>query len=542
MTSHRNCVYWKFIIAVAFVFVAAPTMAQHDHGGAADDGVLELPESFNEPIQLYAGVLGDHSHPISSTNAEARGYFNQGFQLMYAFAKEDATRSFREAWKRDPDCAICYWGEAWSWGSYLNGPMRAYEAPHAYAAIHEALTRLDHASPKEKSYIEAMAVRYVETFDPDKRRDQDTAYAEAMRTVAEGYPDDLDAATLYADALFLLEPRRGTRDLNDPNVQRLHAVLEGVLVRDIRHPGACHLYVHATESTVQPEKAEACAEFLGNSIPGASHINHMPSHTWNEIGRWGDAVRANIQAWHSDQKAKVGEGLAIYPSHNLHMLLFAASMDGQGAVAIQAGKDYAKVTGNSVYQVLTLIRFGRFDEVLRVMDRPERDIPGGLWDFAQGYAHLRQGDADFARVYLDRVLVAAESSEDRLRFHSAEHLLGTASAILEGEIHRDAGNLDAAMESFERAVRIEDQLGYDEPEPLPFAARHWLGAALLQAERYADAERVYREEVADHPHNGWSLFGLKTALQAQRKSLGDVDVDLKASWARSDTWLSASRF
>ena len=186
-------------------------------------------------------------------------------------------------------------------------------------------------------------------------------------------------------------------------VQRLHAVLEGVLARDIKHPGACHLYIHATESTTRPDKAEACAEHLGSAVPGASHINHMPSHTWNEVGRWADGVRANTRAWHSDQKAAFGTGIAIYPQHNLHMLLFAASMDGQGAVAIQAGKDYHKLTGNSAHHALTLIRFGRFDEVLEIADRPNGEVEGGLFDFAQGYAHLREGDTDFAEVYLNRV-------------------------------------------------------------------------------------------------------------------------------------------
>ena len=254
-----------------------------------------------------------------------------------------------------------------------------------------------------------------------------------------GIRTTLDAATLYGDALFLLEPRRGTRDLNDPNVQRLHGVLEGVLARDIEHPGACHLYVHATESTTQPGKAAACAEHLGTAIPGASHINHMPSHTWNEIGRWSDGVEANTRAWHSDQKAAYGTGVAIYPQHNLHMLLFAASMDGQGAVSIQAGKDYHKLTGNSLYHALTLVRFGRFDEVLDVTDRPEGEVEGGLWDFAQGYAHLRQGDADFAEVYLNRVRTTAETSEAQMRFHDAERLLGTVAGILEGELRPRAG-------------------------------------------------------------------------------------------------------
>ncbi len=202
-----------------------------------------------------------------------------------------------------------------------------------------------------------------------------------------------------------------------------------------------------------PGRAEACAEFLGRSIPGASHINHMPSHTWNEIGRWGDSVRANIEAWHSDLKARVGEGFAIYPEHNLHMLLYAASMDGQGALAVQAGRDYAKLTGNSFYHVLTLVRFGRFDEVLEVKNRPSDELLGGLWDFAQGYAHLRQGAPDFAKLYLARVTKAAETSKAAFRVHSAKNLLGTVAGILEGEILRTAGDLDARDQSIRESRR-----------------------------------------------------------------------------------------
>ena len=510
---------------------------------AAGQSPPELPEQYREPIPLQSEVLGPYAFRISSENAEAQQFFDQGMQLMYSFAKIDAVRSFREAWKRDPNCAICYWGEAWAWGSYLNGPMRPPEAPHAYAAVQKALGLSEtHASARERAYIEALSVRYVEDFEVDKRRDQDEVYAAAMELLVEEYPDDLDAATLFGDALFLLEPRRGTRDINDPRVQRLHAVLESVLARDIRHPGACHLYIHATESTTRPDKAEACAEHLGSSIPGASHINHMPSHTWNEVGRWADGVRSNTRAWHSDQKAEFGTGVAIYPQHNLHMLLFAASMDGQGAVAVQAGKDYHKLTGNSVHHVLTLVRFGRFDEVLEVTERPEGDVEGGLWDFAQGYAHLREGDADFGEVYLKRVQHIAETSEAQMRFHSAETLLGVAAGILEGELLRERGDLGAAVTAFENAVTLEDSLGYDEPEPLPFAARHWLGAALLELERYADAERVYREETQDHPHNGWSLSGLQIAIEAQGRTDEAVDTDLEQSWARADIWLRASRF
>ena len=536
-----SCRRWS---SIGLIFlVAANVTAGGQEQGAQSAARKTLFELHTQPIEIYKTGLGTFTKPISSSSKEAQAFFDQGFQMMYAFAKSEAIRSFREAWKRDPDCAICYWGEAWAWGSYLNGPMGADEAPHAYAAIQKALSLKDkHANAKERALIDAMAVRYVEKFDPEKRVDQDKAYAEAIGRVADAYPDDLEIATLHADAWFLLEPRRGTRDVTSPSVQRLHRLLEKILAKDVQHPGACHLYVHATESTVVPGRAEKCAEFLGKSIPGASHINHMPSHTWNEVGRWGDSVRANLEAWHSDQKAAIGEGFAIYPSHNLHMLLYAASMDGQGAIAMQAGKDYAKLTGDSFYQVLTMVRFGRFDEVLEITNRPRNDILGGLWDFSQGYAQLKTGNADFAKVYLERVKKAAANSKAAFRWHSAEDILGTVAGILEGEMLWVAGDLPGAIKAFEEATAIEDRLAYDEPEPLPFAARHWLGAVLLEAKRYQDAERVYREELEDHPHNGWSLIGLQKALAGRGVKSADVDADLAKSWSRADTWIRTSRF
>jgi tetratricopeptide (TPR) repeat protein len=533
------------LVSAAFVsamFAAALLLADATSLVAQTPSVRPLYERYTEPIQIFKAGLGTFTKPISSTNKEAQAFFDQGFQMMYAFAKSEAVRSFRESWKRDADCAICYWGEAWAWGSYLNAPMNAEEAPHAYEAIQKAVALKGHATAKERALIEAMAIRYVEKFEAAKRVDQDRAYSEAMQRVAGQYADDLEIATLYADSLFLLEPRRGTRDVNDPNVKRLHQVLEQILAKDIHHPGACHLYVHATESTVVPGRAEACAVFLGNSIPGASHINHMPSHTWNEVGRWGDSVRANLEAWHSDLKAAIGEGFAIYPEHNLHMLLYAASYDGQGAVAMRAGKDYAKLTGETFYEVLTLVRFGRFDEVLQVTNRPKPDVQGSLWDFAQGYAHLKQGNVDFANLYLARMKKTADTSTAAFRNHSAKSLLAVVAGILEGEIERTAGDLDGALSTFERAAAAQEALVYDEPEPLPFSARHWLGATLLEAKRFGTAEEVYRADLKHHPHNGWSLLGLQQALEGKGSKAPEVAADLAASWSRSDTWIRSSRF
>ena len=533
----QRCVH-AVLIAAACDATAVMARAQHHHSQPA------LPEAFKQPMPLYPSpqVLGTFTRPVSSLDGDAQRYFDQGFQLMYAFDKYGAVRSFREAARRAPDCAMCYWGEAWAWGSFLNGPMNAAEGPFAFAAVQQAVKLSStRETPVERALIDAMSRRYVKHFDPGKRRDHDMAYAEAMRLVHERFPKDLEAGTLYGEALFLLEPRRGSRDINAPNVQRILRAFEDVLAIDPAHVGACHLYIHLIEATTEPQRAEPCADSIGSAIPGASHLNHMPSHIWNLLGRWGDSVRANQRAWQSDQKAAVGQGVAVYPSHDLHMLAFAASMDGQSAVAVQAAKDYTKFDTNMLH-VLTLVRFGRFDD-LQELTRPEKDdLAAAVWDFGQGYARLRAGEKEFARTSLTRILAAADSSKAMFRVHNAHDLLGVLAPILEGEIDRSDGSLDRAISAFTRAVAQYDALMYDEPEPFPFSPRHWLGAALLEAKRYAEAERVYREDLKKHPHNGWSLTGLKAALESQGKPLTDVEKDLAASWARSDTWIPASRF
>jgi len=504
------------------------------------------PPGFARPMPLYKVGLGIYQRRIATRSADAQAYFTQGMQLLFSFTPEDAARSFREAQKLDPQCALCFWGEALAWGPYLNGDMARDDAPRAFAAIQKA--RALAPAGVERALIDAMTLRYEPTHDPVRRERLDSAYANAMADVVRAWPADLDAAMLYAEALMLLEPRRGTWDLDKPSVQTIHRVLEDVLRRDITHPGACHLFIHATESTAVPGKAEACADHLGHAIPGASHINHMPSHTYNRVGRWGDAVRANLDAWHSDQKAEIGEGFAIYPSHNLHMLLFSASFDGQGAIAIQAATDYAKlVRGGSFYTALALLRFGRFDEIVRMRDAPaDNAIQRGLWDFAQGYAHLRLGHADSARTYLARVDETARAAGDSVQFrgHSARDLLAITGGILRAEMLRGDGRIEDAIRTLEESVRLEDALRYDEPEPLNFPARHWLGALLLEAGRPLETERVYRAELEDHPTNGWSLLGLEQALRAQSR---DADADaaraaFRSAWARADTWIRSSRF
>ena len=535
------------LAACLLVALAAPLSAQHDHQ-PAENGP-ELPVGFDEPMPLHhdGKGLGPFSRPITTSSDEAQLYFDQGVQLLYAFDPRGAARSFREAWKRDPRCAMCYFGEAWSWGSYLNGPMTAPDAPRAHAAIQKALELApDNTTPVERAMIEAMAVRYEPEHDDDRRRELDERWAEEINELYREYPSDLDIGFLAGESLMLLQPRRGTWDIENPEVQEIHRVLESVLAQDIRHPGACHLYIHATEPTVRPGKAEACANYLGASIPGASHIQHMPSHTFNRIGRWGAAVRANTDAWHSDLKAEHGEGFAIYPSHNLHMLLFAASNDGQGAVAIQAARNYAELMdGANFYEALTMVRFGRFEELMELRDPPEGTIFRGLWDFGKGYAHLRMDDEGTARWYLHRIREAvAEDPEDNFRGHRADQLLNVVAAILEGEILRANGDLEGAIRVLREGAEIEDGLRYDEPEPLNFSIYTWLGDALNEAGRHAEAEEAFRHELEKHPHNGWSLFGLEQALRAQGDDAGadEAHAELRDAWARSDTYIRSPVF
>ena len=534
---------WRAIFVILtvqllFAIAAGPTAAQE----------VEYPAGFDEEATYYPEALGPLTRPITTKSFRAQQFFDQGVQMMYAFTPLRAARSFRQAQKEDPQCAMCFWGEAWAWGPYLNGGMGPDDAPRAHENIMKAKELApQHANEVEQALIEAMAIRYVEEHEEGVRKQLDSAYARAMADVYEQFSHDLDVGTLYGESLMLLEPRRGRWDIEKPAVKKIHGILQAVLAMDITHPGACHLYVHATEPTVQPERAEACADHLGASIPGASHIQHMPSHTYNRIGRWGDAVRANLAAWHSDLRAEEDIAWAIYPSHNLHMLLFAASMDGQGAVAIQAAKDYGKIVpSGNFYESMTLLRFGRFDEILELDDPPDGGIQRGFWDFARGYAYLRHDEPGRAAVYLERVRQAAEDTPERESFrgHSAADLLGVVAGILEGEILRHEGDTQGAIEVLETAIAIEDGLRYDEPEPLNFSARHWLGDLLLELDRFEDAERVFEAALEDHPRNGWSLFGLEAALRARNRTAeaDRVHKRFEDAWARSDTWIKGAIF
>ena len=526
------------------------TSASQSSGAGTTHGMAMMMNNDQEkPIDYIPEALGNYTWEVTTSEPMAQNYFNQGMQLRWAYNVNEAARSMAEARRIDPNCAICYWGEAFALGSFLNAHMTTEKGVQGRKAILIAAELAEgNTSQMEQDLIQATVVRYPENWTTEISRDKQArqptyrAFADAMAEVYKKYPDNHQIATVYAVSLFMLEERRGYRDLNSSSLIHLHNVLTGVLDEDITHPGACHLYIHATESTTEPGRAEACADHLSDAVPVASHIQHMPSHTYNEIGRWDKAVIANTKAQQSDQRAKMNKGFSYGDSHNIHMLLYAASYDGQGSVAMQAGRDYRKITDMSPYEVLTQIRFGRFDDVLTNDNKPEDAYSAAVWTFAKGYAQLKTGNIQAAKDAHVKVLNSHETMSGSFRGDSKKNLTEIVALILAGEIALTEGDTDEAIRYFEKSVQMEDALAFSEPEPLPFAARHWLGAALLHAGDYQGAEKTYREELADHPHNGWSLYGLKEALMAQNINDPAVNDDLEKSWARSNLWITSSRF
>jgi hypothetical protein len=524
-----------------------------------------------DPIPLYE-TLGDFSRTITTDSDSAQAYFNQGLRLAYGFGRLDAAHSFQAAQRHDPDCAMCYWGEAWMLGPYQNNPAGVGSLERAYEASREALDRTQGARSWEVALIQAMAERYSAAANGEEpghshgddglpHSDESSGsgsvevnaqgYADAMARAARDHPGDLDIRVLYAESLMALRPWDLWEDAHHPHEETEEVVqeLEAVLARDMGHPGACHLYIHAVEESAEPARAEACADLLAQAIPGASHVQHMPSHIYMRIGRYGDAVRANQEARLVDQRAELGETFAVYPPHNTGMLVFAAWMDGQSGVALSAARDMGRESPDDRFQYyLLLARFGQWDRLLEAdpgLDDPFQDA---LVRFARGLALLRNGDTPGAEAALERVRSVRDATPEDAIYgffqHPQQDLLGVAEGILAGELAWSRGSVDEAEEYLRTAIRLEDGLPYSEPEPWPIPARQVLGAILLEADLPQQAEAVYREELEDHPANGWSLKGLSVSLAAQGRDFEAVQVEreFEEVWERADVWLTGSRF
>jgi tetratricopeptide (TPR) repeat protein len=508
--------------------------------------------------------LGSHHHPITTTSEQAQRYFDQGLRLVYAFNHEEAIRSFEAAIQQDPQAAMPYWGIALALGPNINSAMGKKAEHRAIEMVQKARRLVDRAVPVEQAYIEALATRYVSR-KASKRKGLDEAYAKAMRSVVQRFPEDDDAATLFAEALMDLRPWDFWKPDGrpQPGTDEIVTTLESVLARNPDHPGACHYYLHAIEASLQPELALPCAERLPGLMPGAGHLVHMPAHIYMRIGKYHEAVERNQQAAHVDERYlasqhPTGEYADGYYAHNLHFLWASLVMEGRNVEAMKAARDLTatiteeearKDRGKELYlptPIFSMIRFGRWEELLREPPPPKGlRLMEGMWRLGRGLALVATNRLPGAEG--EHVALAGLTKQIR-RDRTVEEktqrvLLKIAERVLSGEIAVRRQRYDDAIRLFEDAIKIEEALPYSEPPLWPLSVRHHLGAAFLLADRPSEAESVYHADLLRHPDNGWALIGLIQSLRAQQKDdqAAEAEDRFKKAWAHADFIPAASR-
>ena len=525
----------------------------HQHASPSDQPIL-----FDN--------LGSYHQTITTSSPQAQTYFDQGLRLVYGFNHLEAQRAFREAARLDPACAMCSWGIALTYGSNYNSPTDADRERGAYEAIQRAQALASGATERERATIEALTQRHAPPPGSD-RAALDRAYADAMREVARRFPGDLDAGTLFADALMNLRPwNLWTPDGKpQPGTEEILATLERVLAAKPDHPGANHLYIHAVEASPRPDRGLAAADRLTALMPGAGHLVHMPSHIYLRVGRYADAVAANVKAVAADrayfEKRRPSEiyRMLYYP-HNLDFIWLAASMEGRSAETIRGARQLAaEVPAQMALQMsdmevapaaplFALARFGRWEELL-AEKAPPAGMPyvTGVWRYTRGLAFSATGRPaeaarELAELEATRQVVAPERSV--AGFFKTAEMLRLAAEVLAAEIAARAGDTESAVQRLSEAVKIQDGHWFTEPPPWYYPVRQSLGAVLLQGRRPAEAEAVYREDLRRNPENGWALFGLAQSLRAQGKTsdAGAVDERFRKAWAQADVTLASSRF
>lgn len=496
-----------------------------DHGPATD----EAPPLWE--------TLGTLSYPITTKNPKAQQYFDQGLRLAYAFNHPEARRAFKQARTLDPDCAMCYWGEALVLGPNINAPMDPADNPAARDAVAKAQALASRASAREQALIKALNSRYTD--DPKvERTTLDAAYAEAMGRLAKRFPDDQQIAVLYAESFMDLQPwdywtTGGTQPKG--RTAEIIATLERVLRENPDHPGAIHYYIHMVEASSTPERAVPYAERLGRVMPGAGHLVHMPSHIWYRIGRYRDSLEANRKAIAADEayfaSTKTnGAYVQVYHPHNVHMLLVSAQMAGDGQAVIEAAQRLSRTVTDEAAQAVPLVQpikaavyfaHAQFSDPATTLALPD---PGdalpyvkGMWHYARGVAQALAGDLNAARREAERI-AALEDEADFTALTNmgipAQDVLAIAQHVVQGRIAQAEGDLKRAASEFEQAIAFEDSLGYMEPPYWYYPVRQSLGAVRLALGDLDGAASAFRESLARVPHNAWSLYGL---AQVQRK-------------------------
>lgn len=516
------------------------------------------------PVAPLLEGLGNLHYPITTSTESAQRFFDQGLRLVYAFNHAEAIRAFEEAARLDSASPMPHWGKALALGPNLNDPMPHDRELLALASLERARELGGHGNQKEQALIDALGNRYSAESDAD-RAVLDAAWVDAIAVVSERFPEDPEAAVLHAAAIMNTMPWDYWRD-GEPRAGTIEAraLLERVIDEHPKHPGAHHYYIHLMEAR-EPHLAEASADALGPLMPSAGHLVHMPAHIYIRVGRYDDAVEANQRAIEADVDYIAqcnAQGLypvAYYP-HNIHFLWAAATFGGRSELAIASADSLASEVPTELapsmpflqdYLATPLfarVRFGRWQELL---DTPRPDagqkFQTAMWHYAQGAATAATGDVRSARKHrkaLGRLRRDRDLSELTVAFARGSDLVRIAEHVVAAEIQVATGRTERALRELRAAVGLQDSLRYNEPPSFHYPLRQSLGAVLLEAGHSREAEAVYRRDLEQNPHNGWSLFGLGQALRAQGRDqeAADTEQRFETAWPSADVALEASVF
>ena len=512
--------------------------------------------------------LGGFHRAVTTSSPEAQKWFDQGLVLTYGYNHAEAIRSYRRAIELDPECAMAWWGIAYAYGPHINNPAMDEDAcRQAFDAASKAQALAPgHTTEVERALIDAVVLRYAWP-PPADRVPLERAYADAMRGVSARFPHDADVGALFAEALMDLRPWDLWTPEGEPRPEtpEILEVLDRVIAQEPRHVLANHLYIHAVEASPDPARALPSADRLRDLVPGSGHLVHMPSHIDVLLGHYEEAVLANQLAAAADQAYVAWSGerggfYAMYRAHTLHFLAYAAMFEGRHALARQAADDLVAGLPPDVVASMpdvlegflglpyhVAVRFGRWDEILAAPEPPAgQPATRAVRHYARGVALAVLGRVDEAQAER-QAFEAARGQVPETAYtgnNPTRAVLEVASAMLDGELAYRRGDYDRAFTALREAVARDDALRYDEPWGWMQPVRHSLGALLLEQGRVAEAENVYRNDLARHPDNGWSLHGLAECLRRQDRGAEaqPVEAAFKVAWARADTELTASCF
>jgi tetratricopeptide (TPR) repeat protein len=513
-------------------------------------------------VDLSLTAVGRQHHPIRTNSKEAQEYFDQGITLVYGFNHEEAALAFQRAAELDPASPMPLWGIALALGPNYNADVDAASEKLAWDTIQNAKSLSVHAPQVEQDYVASLATRYSGDTKPDyKKLSQD--YAAAMKALSAKYPDDLDAATMYAESLMVLHPWKlwatdGKPGEDTPEIVR---VLESVLAREPNHAGANHYYIHAVEASANPDRALMSAHRLESMVPRAGHLVHMPAHIYERTGYYDAALKSNVEAAKVDavyaENAKATGSMydLIYHSHNEHFAAMAASMQGNYAAARKSAEAMTERLMPHVNTmpmldsfIMTPIwvdtRFGKWSEILSRRE-PAKELVNthAMWRYSRAVAFAQQGktsEAEKERELLSREAAAIPPDTLFGEQNKVSDVLGIAVHAAEARIAAAQGFNDSAIVHWQQAVALQDKLNYDEPADWYYPVRESLGAALLKNGKASEAEQVFREDLRQSPRNPRSLFGLRESLRVQGKESDAawVERQFEAGWKHADTKLN----